>query len=57
MAGNLKVKACPGNLDHAGLIVDVLMDNKVKNNKSEVILKKDDQEVKAYFLYYSVSNL
>ncbi len=45
------------NLGHAGLIVDVPKDDNVKNNKTEVILKKDDQEAKAYFLYYSVSNL
>ena len=50
-------KIIKNNSGHAGLIVDVLKGDNVKNNKTEAILKKDDQEAKAYFLYYSVSNL
>ena len=39
----------------ASLIFDVLKRENVKNNKTKVILEKNDQESKDYFLYLSVS--
>jgi hypothetical protein len=39
----------------ASLIFDVLKRENVKNNKTKVILEKNDQGSKDYFLYYSIS--
>ncbi len=49
---NVPIEDNPGC---ASLIFDVLKRENVKNNKTKVILKKNDQESKDYFLYHSIS--
>lgn len=51
---NTFIEVNPGK---AGLVVDIRKDDNVKNNKTKVTVKKDGQEAKAYFLYYSVNHL
>ncbi len=48
---NLPIENNPGC---ASLIVDLLERENVKINKTKVILKKNDQESKDYFLYHSI---
>lgn len=52
-----KMKNVPieDNSGRASLNIDVLKSENVKNNKTEVILKKSGNESKDYFLYQSIS--
>ena len=52
-----KMKNVPieDNTGRASLIFDVLKRENVIKNKTKVILKKDAQGVKDYFLYHSIS--
>ncbi len=36
-------------------IIDVLKGENIKKNKTKVILRKDGQGIKDYFLYHSIS--
>ncbi len=49
---NVPIEDNPGC---ASLTFDVLKRENAKNNKTKVILKKNDQESKDYFLYHSIS--
>jgi len=49
---NVPIEDNPGR---ASLNIDVLKSENVKNNKTEVILKKNGNESKDYFLYQSIS--
>ncbi len=52
-----KMKNMPieNNTGRASSNIDVLKSENVKNNKTEVILKKNGNESKDYFLYQSIS--
>jgi hypothetical protein len=52
-----KMKNVPieDNSGRASLNINVLKSENVKNNKTEVILKKNGNESKDYFLYQSIS--
>jgi hypothetical protein len=52
-----KMKNVPieNNSGHAGLNIDALKSENVRNNKTKVILRENGKESKDYFLYQSIS--
>ncbi len=55
MQKEIKNSHVVGNSNQA--IIDVLKNDNIKKNKTKLILRKDGQGIKDYFLYHSISKM
>ena len=55
MPKKMKNVLIENNSGHAGLNIDALKSENVRNNKTKVILRENGKESKDYFLYQSIS--
>ncbi len=55
MQKEIKNSHVVGNSNQA--IIDVLKNDNIKENETKLILRKDSQGIKDYFLYHSISKM